>query len=152
MSEKQDLQDFICNIQKGLKTFTIKEFSDAISCALTHKEQWSLDNNKQVGLILDLVCKEYKISRHQLIYSKLRGTINHAKMVACCLLHFELSLPIRYISTRIFFLKWHNPVGVAIRYKKNLNLSIKIHKEFNDNYNKIKNEVLQEAKLNLTTK
>jgi hypothetical protein len=48
---------------------------------------------------------------------------------------------LRYISKKVFFLKHHGSVAVAVRSFKKLNTAIKPDKEFLDKYVKIKNTI-----------
>jgi chromosomal replication initiation ATPase DnaA len=139
MSEKNEIIDLLKNLQNGLKKYSLGEFNDAISVLV--KDAKNYGNKEEVQLVLEHVCSNFNISKNQLIYSNARGNIAQARTMAYCLLHFEYNLPIRYISKKIFFKKWHGGVAVAIRYYKNLNMAIKPDREFSVKYQNIKQNI-----------
>jgi chromosomal replication initiation ATPase DnaA len=147
MNEKADIILLLKNLQMSLKKYTIKELNNAMNKVLEEETPHQKVKEMQVSLVLEEVCKQYKINRQQLIHSKASGELKQAKMIAYCLLHIQLELPIRYIAKRIFYLKWHNNVGVAIKHHKNLNPQIKPDKEF---INKMEN-IKQQIEIQLTT-
>jgi len=146
MSEKTELEDFVKHLQKGLEKLTIKEFNEILSTALSVSEDRQKGKEKQILLILDLVKEEYNITKHALIYSKERGSVQEARMIAYCILHFNLELPIRYIAKRIFFLKVHNSVGRAILHYNKLDLNIPNHRQFKDRLQRIQTSVIVKLK------
>jgi chromosomal replication initiation ATPase DnaA len=139
MPNKEEILELLKNIQSGLKKFTITELNDAISNIV--KDVKCVTDAKEIQYVIQEVCKEFNINKNQLIHSNARGVISQAKSVAYCLLHFELNLPLRYISKKVFFLKHHGSVAVAVRSFKKLNTAIKPDKEFLDKYVKIKNTI-----------
>ena len=108
MSETKDLELLLKNIQKGLKFFSIKELSDNIMSFLKSKES----KTNEINIILEIVQKEFSISLSKL-KSNGRGELQDAKQIAYCLLHYDLGLSVRHISTKIFD-NWHNSVLVAL--------------------------------------
>lgn len=147
MSEKEQVQQFLKSIQKGLKQYTLEEFNVAIDGALKPKTQNEQDKRREINIVLDLICKEYGITKDALIYDKTKRTILRARNIAYCILHFNIKLSIRYIATKVFFLKWHNSVGIAIKNYNMLNPKIATDKEFNDMFKKI--EDLTNKKINI---
>ncbi len=133
MSEKKELETFFKNVQQSLKKYTLGEINESLQLmANSNESDKKKDKNKEVSLVLDAVCKEYGIEKDILIYGKSKKDLQQARNIAYCILHIDLGLPIRYIAKRIFFLNWHNSVGVAIKYHKNLNLNIPPDKKFKE--------------------
>ena len=138
--EKQELQAFIKHIQQSLKIFTLTELNDVLVNVINKKEDKQKDKEKNIDLILNIICEEYKIKKHELIYSKDKN-VQQPRTIAFCLLHLSLNLPIRYIANKIFFLKWHNTVGVAIKYYNTLNPNIVPDRVFIEKINTVKTKV-----------
>jgi hypothetical protein len=152
MSEKSEIISLLKNLQLSLKKYTIKELNEAMNKVLDSENKEQKDKEHQVALVLDTVCNQYSVSKQQLIYSKARGEMRQAKMIAYCVLHFQLELPIRYIAKRIFYLKWHNNVGIAIKHHNNLNPQIKPDKEFINKLEIIKQQVVTQLTTHKTQK
>lgn len=120
MSEKEQVLNLLKTIQKGLKEFTLEEFNNLINGILKTKDNHS-DKKHNIEVVFNLICEEYSISRRALVYGRCVGEIQQARSIAYCVLHFNLGLPIRYIAKRVFFLKYHNSVGIVIKYHNSLN-------------------------------
>ena len=148
MSEKEEVIRLIKSLQKGLKQFTLKEFNDALSEVVSPPIEDQKSKEKHIELLLDLICTEYNLTRQELLYGRAKGDVQKARSVAYCILHFNLKLPIRYIANKVFSLKWHNSVGVAIQYYKNLNYEITPDKEFKDKLEKIQANAINKLKKN----
>lgn len=141
MNEKTEIISLLKNLQSNLKKYTIKELNEAMNKILYVENNEQKIKDYQIALVLEVVCSQFNITRQQLIYSKAKGVIREAKMIAYCLLHFQLELPIRYVAKRIFYLKWHNNVGIAIKHHNNLNPKIKTDKEFIIKFEAIKKQL-----------
>lgn len=146
MSEKKELEVFFKNIQQGLKKFTLQEINDSFHSLLQNKEDKQKDKQKEIELVLDTVCKEYGITKDFLIKGKAKGFLQEARNVSYCILHIDLGLSIRYIAKNVFFLDWHNSVGIAIKYYKELNLDIVPDKKFKEKLEKVKNKIVLKTK------
>ena len=94
----------------------------------------------EIGNILSL-------SSNHLIYEKTKREIVQARNIAYCILHLNVKLSIRSIATRVFFLKWHNSVGVAIKNYNSLNPNIAPDKEFIDKFKIIQNSVIKKINI-----
>ena len=149
MSEKEEVLRLIKSLQKGLKQYTLKEFNEAINSVISPTDS-EKSKEKHISLILDLICEEYGLTKRELIHGKAKGInkseVQKARNVAYCLLHFNLKLPIRYIANKVFLLKWHNSVGVAIQYYNKLNCDIQPDKEFKEKFEKIQESVISKLK------
>lgn len=146
MSEKKELEVFFKNIQQGLKRFTLGELNESLHSILQNKEDKQKDKQKQIALVLDSVCKEYGIKRDYLIKGKSKGDLQQARNIAYCILHLDLGLSIRYIAKNVFFLEWHNSVGVAIKYHKELNTDIAPDRKFKEKLELIKSGIVSKIK------
>lgn len=145
---KSELESLLSNIQEGLKKFTIQELNEAIITFLNKKSDKSLETN----YVLTIVAEEYNLSKQSLRSKRARGTLQEAKQVAYCLLHFNLGFSLRYISQRVFFNN-HNSVAIGVRRLKKADPKIKVDKVFIDKYKKLENKLLENfANLNLDKK
>jgi chromosomal replication initiation ATPase DnaA len=138
MSETKDLELLLKNMQKGLKFFSIKELSDAIFSFLKSKEEKSTE----INLILNIVQNEFSISLNKL-KSNGRGEIIDAKQLAYCLLHYDLGLSVRYISSKVFD-NWPNSVFNGIKRLKNIDLNLKPDKLFFEKYKLMQNKYVEQ--------
>lgn len=139
MPQKEEIFELLKNLQSGLKKFTITELNEALSNIV--KEVKCLADDKDIKNFIQEVCKDFSINKNQLIHSKARGNISVAKSITYCLLYFELNLPLRYISKKVFYLKHHGSVAVAVRNFKKLNTAIKPDREFLERYENIKTKI-----------
>lgn len=134
MSETKDLELLLKNIQKGLKFFSIKELSDNIMSFLKSKESKS----NEINIILEIVQKEFSISLSKL-KSNGRGELQDAKQLAYCLLHYDLGLSVRHISTKIFD-NWHNSVFQGIKRLKTIDTNLKPDRDFYERYKSLQTQ------------
>jgi chromosomal replication initiation ATPase DnaA len=140
MRKEKDIEDLLKSISEGLKKYTVKELNDAIVSFFNQKD----DKTKEVYFLLEIVSKEYNVNIRTLKKKNVRGDLSDAKQLAYCLLHFNLGLPTRYISEKIFQSKSHTVVHKAILRFKNANLNLKPDKEFIDKYNKLSQEFIND--------
>ena len=141
MSANQNLLTFLKNTEKALRHHTVDELNDALLDVLKNRP----DKKESISFVLELVAKEYRISRRTLVNSTARGEIQTAKKMAQCLLHFVLGLNTRYIAARIFN-RWQNSVAKSILYYKSIDLNVPADKEFNDMYNKLEQLIIEKLK------
>jgi chromosomal replication initiation ATPase DnaA len=132
MNIKNDVEELLKNIQKGLNQYTIKELNDAIVSFLNKKE----DKSEEIIFILNLVAKEFKTNITTLKKKNVRGIISEAKQITYLLLHINLGLSTRYISDRIFN-NWHSVVHKAITRFNNANIQLKPDRDFIEKYEKL---------------
>ena len=132
MSEKKELETFFKNIQQSLKKHSLCEINESLQSIGNNNKDTHKERQKDIGLVLDAICKEFKIEKELLIYGKSTKDLQQARNIAYCILHIDLGLPIRYIAKRIFFLNFHNSVGVAIKYHKSLNVNITPDRKFKE--------------------
>lgn len=143
MSEKKALETFFKNVQQNLKNYSLCEINESL--------EWMSNNDiykqKDISMILDVICEDFNIEKETLIYGKTKKELQQARNIAYCILHLDLGVPIRYIAKRIFFLKWHNSVAVAIKYHKSLNVNIAPDRKFKEKMETIqKTIVLKKSK------
>jgi hypothetical protein len=129
MSNNKDIENLLKNIQEGLKNYSIKELNEGLVSFLNKKH----DKKEEIDYVIDLVTRKFDISERTLKKTNARGSIQDAKQITYCLLYFNLGLPIRYISKKIFF-NWPTSVLVGIKRYKNANTAIKDDKVFVDSY------------------
>jgi len=138
MNEGKDLEELLKSISEGLKKYTVKELNDAIVSFFNKKD----DKTKEIYYLLEIVSKEYETNISTLKKKNLRGDLSDAKQIAYCLLHFNLGLPTRYISEKIFKSKSHTVVHKAIIRFKNANVNLKPDKIFIEKYDKLSKEFI----------
>jgi chromosomal replication initiation ATPase DnaA len=147
MSEKKELETFFKNVQQSLKKYTLNEINESLQLMANSETNNKKDKDKEISIVLDAICKEYSIEKDILIYGKSKKDLQQARNIAYCILHLDLGLPIRYIAKRIFFLNWHNSVGVAIKYHKSLNVNIAPDRNFKEKLETVqKTIVLKKSK------
>ena len=140
MSEKKELETFFKNVQQSLKKHSLFEINESLQSMVCSENENQKERQKDIAFVFDAICKDFDIEKDTLIYGKSKKELQQARNIAYCILHFDLGLPIRYIAKRIFFLNWHNSVGVAIKYYKGLNLNISPDRKFKE-----KLEIIQKA-------
>jgi len=133
MADKQNLAQLFKTLQKALDSHTIPEITEAVSAYLAKKS----DKHEEIHYVLEIICDEFNISRRLLVSSNLRGKITEARNLAYCLLHNELHLPVRYISTSVVPRKTHCGVFNAVSYFKSLNPEVKVDREFKEKYDRM---------------
>lgn len=144
-NHKSELELLLKNIQTGLKKFSIQELNEAIITFLNKKN----DKSAEINHIMNIVCEEYKISKEGLKSKKARGTLQEAKQITYCLLHFNYGFSLRYISTNIFQNN-HNSVAIGVRKLKNADPNHIIDKKFIEKYNKLQSKLINSFTVNKT--
>lgn len=143
MSEpKEELNSLLKNIQKGLRVFGVKDLNNALAEMLNDKD----GKSQEIKMTLQAVCEDFKIPLRDLIESTSRGIIQEARNTAICLLYFNVRLPIRVISNRVFGTKWTLFVSKAIKRHKTLNKNIKPDKEYLERYERIESVIKNKNK------
>ena len=138
MNENKDIEILLKNIQQGLKVYTLKELNIALIEALNKTN----DKKDEIEFVLNSVVEYYNISYRTLKQSHTRGVKQEYKQMAYCLLYFNLELPIRYISSRIFF-NWPTSVLTGIKKYKNLNPELKQDKKFLETYQYLQKKLIK---------
>ncbi len=139
MSDKKEVENLLRNIQKGLKLYPVKDLNEAIITFLNKKN----DKSIEIERVMVLVCKEYGISKSSLKSKNARGTLQEAKQITYCLLHFVLGLSIRFIATKIFF-NWPTSVSIGIKKYKDGDINHKQDKKFIDKYLHLQSKLVEE--------
>ena len=137
LTQNKDFENLLDNLQKCLKTYSVKELNDALVTIFSKKQ----DNSLEVNFVLDEVAKEYSISKRTLIHSKARGNTQEAREVAYCLLNLNLGITLRHIGNRIFLKGAHNGVVRALDKFRKLNMEVKQDREFKERYEKIQQKL-----------
>jgi len=135
MAENDQLQSLLKNLQEAFKSYTVQEINAAILDFLNKKG----DKNEEISFVLNNIAGEYGITKRTLLNSGCRGKISQAKNIAYCVLHYNLGLPIRHISVRVFSRSEGNHLSVfkATKYFRSLNTDVKVDREFKDIYERI---------------
>lgn len=145
MSDEQiELKILFKNIHKGINTYgSVENLNNAFSDFLSRK-----DGNKDdiVRIIVDAICKDFKITTLQLFRIHSRGEIKQAKYICCCILHFELGMPLRTISRAVFKQKDHNFVFLGIKKHRDIRIDIKPDREYKDRYDRILKSIKDKIK------
>jgi hypothetical protein len=89
MSEKQQVQQLIKSIQKGLNKYSLEQFNDVINGVLRKSDT---DKDKDIVIVLDLICKEYNITK------EVPDTARD--MAFCCLTYIFCCIPVLLGSVR----------------------------------------------------
>lgn len=133
------LQRFLKLLNEALSVYNMKGLISAL--------EESIGNHKydkdDIERIIELVCLQYNVSSKALKNTKQKGVVLEARHQCYCLMHFELKLPLRYISNKVFA-NSHMTVYNGIKRYKGLNTKLKPDKEFIDNYMAIKEKLYAE--------
>lgn len=140
------IEALIKNIQKGLRLYPSEELISKVNETLLDCLNKKDDKKQYIDYIFELVCNEYSVNKRMLINGNARGKFQQARVMCYCLMHLDLGISVRHISARIFKKQWHSSVSDGIRYYKKLDLKINQHREFNDSYNKIKQQLISKIK------
>jgi chromosomal replication initiation ATPase DnaA len=138
MSDKKEVEQLLKNIQEGLKKYTVKELNEAIVSFLNNKD----DKSPEIDYVLMLVSQDFGVPVKTLKRKNVRGTIQEAKQIAYCLMHFNLGLSIRYISKRVFF-NWPTSVQTGIKKYKQADPNHPQDKQFIDKYNELQAQLIE---------
>jgi len=138
-NDKQQLSELLKNIQKGLEEFDLEELNNSLETLLKSK----VDETGKIELIINLVCKEYKINKNVLINSTERGEIQDARRMVICLLFFNTSISIRKLAKFVFNRNYHLFIQKAIKRHRNLNLKVKPDREYIEKYDKLEKQFKQ---------
>lgn len=133
MADKESLAQLFKTLQKALDSHSVQDITEAVSAYLAKKS----DKHEEIHFVLEIICEEFNISRRMLVSSNLRGKITEARNLTYCLLHNELRLPVRYISTGVIPRKTHCGVFNAVSYFKSLNTEVKVDREFKEKYDRM---------------
>jgi chromosomal replication initiation ATPase DnaA len=134
---KKDIELLLRNIQEGLRKYSVQELNEALNKILRK----SRDYKPQIEVVLKVVCDEYNIPIIMLHKKNTRGIIQEAKQIACCLIHFNYKLSIRYIAENVFNSNYHTSVANAIKRYKTADIKHKQEGAFIEKYNTLKDKL-----------
>ena len=140
MNENKEVEFLLKNIQEGIKLYGVKELNDAITKTLYKKS----DKAVEIEFILDVVSKDFNLSRFNLIKSKKHGYIQKARQLIYCLLYFDVGLSLREIGA--IFGKYVRSISIVIENYRKLNPDFKIDKEFIELYKKYQEKITTNIK------
>jgi len=135
-----ELESLLKNFQEALKTYSLKDLNIAILSALNEK-----NNDSQASEhVLKAVASVYLISVKDLISSRARGKIQEARMVAYAILHFDMQLSMRFISSIVFKKKHHGAIAQSLIVFKQLNPEkFSMDRETHNRYKEVQNITLK---------
>lgn len=130
MEDKKEFFPFLKAVSDGLKILSPEELSEAISDFHLKKTA----SPKNIQTLINVVCREYQVSRDSINEKYTRGSVYHAKVVIYNILKESFGWSNRKIAHE--FDVYYNAVNVAINFKKDLNIDrIASDREFLDKYN-----------------
>lgn len=148
-SQTRELEIFLRNIQIGLKKYSLNELNQTIEALVTDKNEKGRQRKAKVDIVVSVICKHFELDKEKFLNGRGKGLIQQARKYAFCILHNDFDLPIRYISSEVFSLKWHTSVSLVIQYAKTLNEDIKPDKIFIDKLNELRKQI--DTKIKNTT-
>ena len=128
MKEDKQVQTLLKYISDGIKLYGVKDLNDSLIKTIYQKT----DKAAVVEFILEMICKDFEISRNNLIKSVKRGYSQRARQIVYCLLYFEIELSFRAIGN--IFGKYVRSVSIVIENYRKLKANLKQDKEFLDLY------------------
>lgn len=128
-------------VGRVLEKYSPKELKAELSDLINKRDE----NKKKeyIDFVINSVCDKFLITRNILLRSAKRGDVQTAKQITYCLLHVELNLPMRFISSRVFLKRPHNSVGIAVKRYYSLNNKIKVDREFFETYTEIQSRLAE---------
>lgn len=139
MADKESIQQLFKNLQKALEHYSIEDVTEAVAAYLHSKS----DVSEETNYVLEIIAADFNISRRTLVHSFAKGNISVARNIAYCVLHYNLKLPVRHISTRIIPRKGHGSVFNAVKYFKSLNPEVKVDREFKEAYDRVSKKLAE---------
>jgi chromosomal replication initiation ATPase DnaA len=128
MKESKEVESLFKNIQEGIKFYGVKGLNNAITKTLEKKTT----NTGDVDFILNMVCYEYNILKHNLIQSRKHGYVQKARQMCYCLLYFDVGLSLREIGT--VFNKYVRSISCVIENYRKLNPEFKLDEKYLTQY------------------
>lgn len=124
--DNKDISRLLSSIQSGLQKYTIKQLNNALISILNN--DYTQSEVFKIDYALQIVCEEYNITIKVLMNKTLRGEIYQAKILAFCLLYFNLGLTIRQIANNVFNC-YPTSVARAIKKIKYANMNMRQEEE-----------------------
>lgn len=139
IDDRVGLQKFLKLLSEALSLYPMKELICALEDTVGNRKY----DKDEIELIIQIVCSHYKVSSKALKNTKGKGIVKEAKHQCYCLMHFELKLPLRYISSKVFKSS-HMTVYNGVKRYRELNPKLKLDKEFIDDYIALKEKYVTE--------
>lgn len=139
MQNQKEVTTLLSTIKKAISnSVPLKSITDNIRKTFSSEKE----DVKLINLIITSCCKEYDITKHQLLYDK-RGVI-HVRYLCVLLMMNELDMSFRKSSSHL--IRSHRLSAKAKEYYENLNpQKFEEDKIFLEKYAKIKN-IIKERK------
>jgi chromosomal replication initiation ATPase DnaA len=146
VNERVSLQRFLKSLQEALSVQSLNSLINTLEETVGNRKY----DKDEIDLIIQIVCLHYNVSSKALKNTKQKGIVLEARHQCYCLMHFELKLPLRYISNKVFK-NSHQTVYNGIKRFRGLNTKLKLDKEFIDNHIAIKEKYISEKSKPHTT-
>ncbi len=139
MTDKQEINNLLTNIQKGLDIYSVSELNAAIVEVLEKKDEKSIKKNK----VIEAICDVFSCNRRVLLNSAFRGDNRLPASILIIYLNKEYDFSHRYISNNVFNQRESSFSNVSriISSYKSLNPKVKSDADFIMYYTKVKNIV-----------
>ncbi|HRH53144.1 MAG TPA: hypothetical protein PLN38_07460 [Chitinophagales bacterium] len=141
IADNKEIEIFFRNIQQGLSKYSLQEINESLEAIINNDEHFVVNSKKRINTVLDVVCDDFKITKHMLLHGRGKGVVQEARVVAFCVLHNDFNLSMRYIALSVFKMNWHTSVSKAIQYYKSLNMQCKPDRLFNEKLVSIKDKI-----------
>lgn len=134
LNEGKELTNIVQTIYRGTKKFGFSAIKKKIK-QLYIDDNYSERENEIIGIIEDLSCREYRISRQELREKKSYGEATNARKI--CFVLFKKHLKFNRTKIAKHFKRHPQYVDTVFREIKNLNVDIRPDRELLQDYNKI---------------
>lgn len=144
MIDETEVEKLFDTLKETVKSSSVKELNKKLSSYLSLKNQ----TKEQVEVVLNNVCKEFKITEQLLMNRHTRGDVQQARHIAYYILHKELKLSIGFIANNIFN---NNKASVwaGIKRYETANPKVQTDKDFVERTDKLVDLVAKKLKSNV---
>lgn len=136
MNDNKQVESLLKNIGEGIRLNLVKELNHAVVKTL-HKKT---DKGSEIDFVIDMVCSDFKVTKHNLLQSKKHGNVQKARQMCFCLLYFDIGLSLREIGK--IFNKYVRSISIVIENYRKLDPEFKLDKEYLEQYKKYQEKIL----------
>jgi chromosomal replication initiation ATPase DnaA len=137
--EEQDIVNFIKKLYQTVRKIGMKRFSEIIETAKI-QDSFPEKESQLINFIIKSCASTYDISEHDIIKKHTKGASSDARKMCFVVIskHFDFT----HKNIALYFGRNdHALVSKAIREFNSMNIKIKTHKDFIENFNKINESV-----------
>lgn len=136
MDKKEDINNLLTNIQRGLELYSVSELNEAIVEAINKKDEKSVKINRVAEAVSDI----FNIKKRTLLSTAFRGQNKLPAAILIVFLRKELDINHRYMAKNVFNINASSESSIfrIITQYKTLNVNIKKDAEFLNHYEKVK--------------